>query len=269
MTQVFFLLSFPYANAHLEKSLRAELYTYGFSLVYCQNLLSQVNDVFTDHKVSADHKVSLYKEWQSTQEVSPFYKHAQCRSFLLWENADALHKEQSEDESLSRPKGPYGLKSPCGPKGLLDHGNSCVQTVSQGKSEIPALAAFHQLHKWKKLQAQGAPHKKVKGTSLEKICLHYNGELLAAAITTSNPCKPEDFVVHKDFSVRKDVLAAVAASGGSFILSGDSLRNLLALSFDDLLVHLSLENSLCLPLHTVNSFQGSLPFLLDRRPYGP
>ena len=84
MTRVFFFVSFPYNNANLEKSLRAELQKQGFSLVYCQNILSH------------------------TPNLPPLYKHAQCRSFLLWENP----------------------------------------TENPTNGLIPAVSSFQQLHKW-------------------------------------------------------------------------------------------------------------------------
>ena len=129
MTQVFFFLSFPYNNANLEKSLRAELQKQNLSIVYCQNVFS------------------------NTDTLLSLYKHAQCRSFLVWENT-----MESGDSKK---------------------GSQTIHTKKPETERIPALSTFYQLQKWK-----GRFNEQRHLASLEKICLKYNGELLTAAITT-------------------------------------------------------------------------------------
>ena len=221
MTQVFFLLSFPYNNATLEKSLRAELHKHNFSLVYCQNILPFIQNTRTfDPQGPFDPRESSAQEEACTTScakasakdwIPALHKHAQCRSFLLWDR-EAL----TDHKTLPSPLVPY--------------------------AKTPATATLQQLRAWTQVDRQGT-----QGTSLEKICARYNGELFAAAVTTQFPGTSR---VQEEFRT---------------LLSPQEVRRLLHASSTDMHPHLSLEHSLCRLTACLDEISGGLPRVLDRR----
>ena len=248
MTQVFFLLSFPYNNATLEKGLRGELHKHNFSLVYCQNIFSFTGVAASlGHKARKGHKADgLHR----SETLPPFlghkalYAHAQCRGFLLW---------KAEDGGPQKP-----LLS-------LDPavGKDCVAQKDQKSVLTYTSSTLQQLHAW--THTQQPAHRGAQKTSIEKICTRYNAELFAAAVTH---CKSGEGLAAQQglSSLRKLASQKDNTKKGKesvVLLSADEVRRLAYIADSEFHIDALLDHSLRTPSVYLNDASAKLLSLLE------